>query len=554
MVMPSSHSGVHGERVIRVFASSTFRDMQSERDELIKHIFPQLRRLCEQRGVTWGEVDLRWGVTEEETRQGKAIRICLDEVDHCRPYFIGLLGERYGWVPQPHDLEKDAELWERHAWIHEVLQKGCSATEVEIEHAAFRDPSRMEHAFFYFRDPQYVHQVPAERVTDFLDGEPSAREKLALLKQRLRDSRFRLRENYPDPVTVGRMILDDFTALIQRLFPEEEIPSPLEREAAAHRVFATSHCRMYLGRQDYFDRLDDHAVADSGPPLVVYGAPGLGKSTLLASWFYDRQGAPLGLTRLARSLWSRVLRPLRRAVQPFQTGDCLLCHFIGASPQSTDWAAPLRRLLAELKGRCGLPLDIPDSPAQLRTAFVQGLALAAAKGRIILLLDGLDQLEDRDQALDLYWLPERLPDRVRLIVSTASEHQRAVLRSRGWQALEVKPLRPFERALGIRRRPSGTGRSPRHFKRLSLRISAVRRYLGWAEGGIMTHQLGIVFFNVTGDRSCPPRPRPGTTSSSRTPHPIKPGCIPCRRSCTSKVCMPSSINASFSLATTLSSP
>ena len=29
-------------RLIRVFVSSTFRDMQAERDELVKYIFPQL--------------------------------------------------------------------------------------------------------------------------------------------------------------------------------------------------------------------------------------------------------------------------------------------------------------------------------------------------------------------------------------------------------------------------------------------------------------------------------------------------------------------------------
>ncbi len=39
------------QRVIRVFVSSTFRDMQAERDELVLRVFPQLRRLCEERGV-----------------------------------------------------------------------------------------------------------------------------------------------------------------------------------------------------------------------------------------------------------------------------------------------------------------------------------------------------------------------------------------------------------------------------------------------------------------------------------------------------------------------
>lgn len=40
------------QRAIRVFVSSTFRDMQEEREELAKRVFPQLRKLCEQRGVT----------------------------------------------------------------------------------------------------------------------------------------------------------------------------------------------------------------------------------------------------------------------------------------------------------------------------------------------------------------------------------------------------------------------------------------------------------------------------------------------------------------------
>ena len=44
------------QRVIRVFVSSTFRDMQAERDELVKRTFPQLRKLCDERNVVWSEV------------------------------------------------------------------------------------------------------------------------------------------------------------------------------------------------------------------------------------------------------------------------------------------------------------------------------------------------------------------------------------------------------------------------------------------------------------------------------------------------------------------
>ena len=92
-----SVAGPSGERTVRVFVSSTFRDMQRERDELAKLVFPQLRKRCAERGVTWGEVDLRWGIPDEQ--KGEVLSTCLAEIDRCRPYFIGLLGERYGWVP-----------------------------------------------------------------------------------------------------------------------------------------------------------------------------------------------------------------------------------------------------------------------------------------------------------------------------------------------------------------------------------------------------------------------------------------------------------------------
>jgi nephrocystin-3 len=88
------------QRTIRVFISSTFSDMQEEREELVKRVFPQLRKLCEQRGVVWGEVDLRWGVTDEEKAEGKVLPICLEEIKKCQPYFIATAGcpWRFPWI------------------------------------------------------------------------------------------------------------------------------------------------------------------------------------------------------------------------------------------------------------------------------------------------------------------------------------------------------------------------------------------------------------------------------------------------------------------------
>lgn len=94
--MPIQSDSQHiDERVIRVFISSTFRDMQAERELLVKQVFPELRRVCAERFVTFTEVDLRWGITKEQSAEGQVLPICLEEIHRCRPYFIGLLGERY---------------------------------------------------------------------------------------------------------------------------------------------------------------------------------------------------------------------------------------------------------------------------------------------------------------------------------------------------------------------------------------------------------------------------------------------------------------------------
>jgi hypothetical protein len=46
--MNSSEPSTQNRR-LRVFVSSTFRDMMGERDELTTHAWPELRRFCRER-------------------------------------------------------------------------------------------------------------------------------------------------------------------------------------------------------------------------------------------------------------------------------------------------------------------------------------------------------------------------------------------------------------------------------------------------------------------------------------------------------------------------
>ena len=432
-------------RVIRVFISSTFRDMQAERDELVKRTFPALRKLCESRGVTWGEVDLRWGVTDEQRSEGKVLPLCLEEIHRCRPYFIGLLGERYGWVPDA----IPQELIDREPWLVEHPEH--SVTELEILHGVLNDPKMADRAFFYFRDPAYINTLtagqqaayrevpPPEEVARYGESEAQRRaqerqDRLTALKERIRGSGLLVRENYPDPQALAAWVLADMTTIIDRLYPEGSQPDPLDREVAEHEAFAHSRAviqvsperedGVYIGRQEYFDSLDAHADGD-GPPLVVLGESGSGQ------------------VRSPGELGDAIPGEISRSED--EPAALVLIHFIGATPYSTDWAAMLRRIMGEFKRRLSIKGDIPDQSDALRAAFANWLHMAAAKGRVVLILDGLNQLEDRDGAPDLVWLPPVIPANVRLIVSTLPGRPLDDLRKRDWPTLDVQPLNAGER-------------------------------------------------------------------------------------------------------------
>lgn len=420
---------VRPDAPIRVFISSTFSDMQAERDELAKFIFPQLRKLCEQRGTSWGEVDLRWGITDEQKSEGKVLPICLEEIQRCRPYFVGILGERYGWIPD----EIPQELIEREPWLKE--HSDHSVTELEILHGVLNNPDMAEHAFFYFRDPAYINTLPSEQQPAYIEGVSTAEimrygpaeaqkraerrsRQLLELKERIRGSGFPLVENYKNPKELGQRVLKDLTAVINDLYPEGTQPDYLDREKADHEAFAMSRAQVYIDRRDYFDQLDAH-VRSEGKLLTVVGEAGSGKSALLANWAMRY-----------------------RASHP---DDFVLMHFIGATPESSDWAAMLRRILGELKRRFDIYGEIPDQQDALCTTFADWLGLAASRGKVVLIFDALNQLEDRNGAPDLVWLPSTFPKNVSVFLSTLPGRPLDELKKRNTPFLTVDALLPEER-------------------------------------------------------------------------------------------------------------
>ena len=183
-------------RVIRVFLSSTFRDMEMERSALVK-LFKGLQVKAASRGATISLVDLRWGITEEDAKSGKVVEICLKEIVNSRPFFIGMIGDRYGWCPSYEDLSQTLNDSLGYRWIEDDLNHHLSVTEIEMQFGVLRNPNPL-HAYFYIKQSA--------------DDELSCPEEESLKLKRLKESILQ-QDCYPVQVYDSPEQLCDFVGL-----------------------------------------------------------------------------------------------------------------------------------------------------------------------------------------------------------------------------------------------------------------------------------------------------------------------------------------------------
>ena len=397
-------------RVVRIFISSTFRDFVGERDILVRKIFPELRRRCRERQVELVDVDLRWGITEAEAQQGKVLPICLAEIDRSRPYFIGLLGERYGWVPQAQQY--DPGLVQEQPWLAEHAG-GKSVTELEVLHGVLNNPAMEGHALFYFRSRAYAQ----ERGGDYAAESPVHREKLRQLKGRIWQSGFPVVEDYPDPEALAQRVQEDLWKLIDATYPLDEVPDALALERRRHESYGQSRLGLYLGGEAYLADLNS-AITGGSRTVLVTGDSGSGKSALLANW----------------------LEAFRKA----QPQVHLFVHHLGATNDAGEPAKLVRRCIEELTRVLGEEAKLPGDPDKLYEELPQWLAKASAHAqqhgtRWVIVLDALDKLRD---GRDLRWLPGFLPAGVQLVASCLTgDVLTAAQRRLTWeQEIEVRPL------------------------------------------------------------------------------------------------------------------
>jgi nephrocystin-3 len=404
-------SDVNPTGAVRIFISSTFLDMQAERDCLVNLFFPSLRQRFRASGLELVDVDLRWGITDVQADLGETIGICLSEIDRSRPFFIGLLGERYGWVPTPEFLH------ERIRQTFPILEDlaGRSATEIEFEYGALRNPSAAPNAIFLIRNPPRPGTPEHAALAPYAETAEDRRLKLAALKDRIRGCGLKF-ATYDSAEELPGLIEDLLVQPLSAIAADREAARPSNEIDDLHDAYAHERRRNYQGAPNRLAALDAWAGGGANPLLLIEGEPGAGKSALIANW---------------------VAHHMREA-----PNDLTLSHYIGSSSESATPDAILRRLIRLISTALGDPVEAPaDGPALMR-AFVSeleraGRRLSANSGRLIIALDGLDKLAAWP---DLRWIPNPPPPGVMLVGAALNGRARDEFLSRGAVQHHVAPL------------------------------------------------------------------------------------------------------------------
>ncbi len=378
---------------IRVFVSSTFSDLIAERNHLARQTFPLLEKRSRELGLMFSTIDLRWGITDEQVAEGDVLPICLDAIDRSHPFFIGILGDRYGWVPD--DVSSSAAL-------HGDLlrdERGLSITELEMVHGVLSKPFGEIKAYFYEREPASPPAGDAGRISQ--------------LKQRIRSAGHDITP-FRSCVELGRLVERDLTATLDSV----QVSSRDEHEERGQALTRQLALSGHLPRQSV--ESDLAGITTERSIVVVRGPSGSGKTALACRWLNSAGG-----------------------------GDSLdLFYSCSATTSSEDWRELCRFLGRRLSLAGGSSFAEPLEGSELREEFIRAIHSAARiAAPVRLVLDAVDQLGDEDGALDLAFLPLSLPPGVQLVLTTSDQGAAVGQgRRRGWGEFVVPALVGSEKA------------------------------------------------------------------------------------------------------------
>jgi len=451
---------VRRDLTFRVFVSSTFNDLKTERNALQYHVFPLLREYCRKRGARFQAIDLRWGVGEEAAFDQKAMQICLQELHRCqqlspRPNFLILLGDRYGWRPLPSQVEASefesllAQMTnDERQHINQWYRRDDNA--VSPEYCLLPRTGEFVNANCWTREEDTLRSIFVHAVEKTLAEDAPERQKYfdSATHQEIRHGvlqtentqahvfcYFREISKLPEDSSAGqyRDIRNDmvdqeaynrlknlkqqlgtlhghsYVATWQGDHPAwnlnqfcadvlHDLEGVIAHEVADFRRQAEMD-REIEAHRDFCEERSQHFIGRQDVLQRVHDYLESDDCTPLI--IHGKAGS--GKSALMAKAWLEI---------PKEQGAII--RFIGATPSSSD----LRSLLTSLCRQMGVR-EVPVDMNDLVNTFRARLSTPGKRKNepLVLFLDALDQLNQTDNAHMLKWLPRELGQNIKLVCS-----------------------------------------------------------------------------------------------------------------------------------------
>ena len=317
---------------VKVFISSTFKDLELERDQLAE-VFEKLQQRFFARKIAIIPYDLRW---QQKHNEQNLVRWCLDKIDQCQ-YFVGILGHRYGWRP-PKNYQGQQNM------------EKSSITEMEIRHSCrVIDQDKR----FYFVDnsrktPQEVNETQQD--LDSLQN-------LVTHLQQSNETTY----SYDNSEAILQKVYHELEQRIDRDYPQllEVQTSSLHN---MREEIIIEKIKGFVGREKYLEQMHEFCRQSStNNYLCICAVAGTGKSSL-AAYFIDT------IRKQHNVLW----------------------HYMSMGGNTGEINTIYESIAEQLQQKELLEVD--DSQ-DLKEQIVQ--VLENTKEKIIIVFDGLDEMQGK---------------------------------------------------------------------------------------------------------------------------------------------------------------
>lgn len=377
-------------RSIRVFISSTFIGMEKERNYLMQHVFPRLVHLAAKRHVSVSPLDLRWGISKESAERGEVVKTCLREIQNTHPFFIGILGSRYGWTPSFEEISNDPETLQEFPWLKDDVRNGLSMTEIEMQFGVLREKEKVN-AYFYYKPFSYE----------------SNDKQVELITAIRNDTRYELKE-YSNEIKLGELVERDFLQLLDMLYPIKQLDEFHEILNTQEHLI-TELSEGFVGRDLELNQIDQFVRSRKENALAIRASKGIGKSSILATW-----------------------------IKYHKFDNNLISYFPTQVAGDKDAHKIQQYILDRLSQISGKQYNIESN---IYDAIKDAIDEISCKTPLLIIVDAVDTISiNQEIDKNLSWLP-LANENCKVIVSYSEEIFDDVMIRRGFNFLQVNPLR-----------------------------------------------------------------------------------------------------------------